>query len=192
LEYLKPGEAAELLKVSVHTLKQWIYQEKIRSIKTPGGHHRIPRAEIERLVGGQGIVGPTSGQTSMRGKQEMRRALVIEDNLDSRDLLANLLPTWGFEATAAITAVEALRLAQSGDFDLYIIDTWLPDGNGIDLCRRIRESDSVTPIVFYSALKADENKKAALEAGAHDYVLKPHFEQLKMAVSRAFESKPVK
>jgi molybdopterin-binding protein len=51
MELLKPDEAAEALRVSYPTLKQWIYRGKIRSVRTPGGHHRIPRSEIERLVG---------------------------------------------------------------------------------------------------------------------------------------------
>lgn len=48
---LKPQDAARLMNVSYPTLKQWIYLGKIRSVKTPGGHHRIPRAEVERFTG---------------------------------------------------------------------------------------------------------------------------------------------
>jgi molybdopterin-binding protein len=51
MEMIKPQEAARLLNVSYPTLKQWIYRGKLHSIKTPGGHHRIPRAEVERLSG---------------------------------------------------------------------------------------------------------------------------------------------
>ena len=51
MEQVRLREAAELLGVSYQTLKLWIYQKKIRSVKTPGGHHRIPRSEIERLSG---------------------------------------------------------------------------------------------------------------------------------------------
>ena len=50
-ELLKPFEAAQLAGVSYPTLKQWIYQGKIRSTKTAGGHHRIARSEIERVTG---------------------------------------------------------------------------------------------------------------------------------------------
>lgn len=49
-ELLKLAEAAKLAGVSYPTLKQWIYKGKIRSVKTAGGHHRIPRDEIERLT----------------------------------------------------------------------------------------------------------------------------------------------
>ena len=49
MELLKPQEAARLMSVSYPTLKQWIYNGKVQSIKTPGGHHRIPRSEIDRF-----------------------------------------------------------------------------------------------------------------------------------------------
>ena len=48
-ESLSPAEAAKTLGVSYPTIKQWIYRKRIRSVRTPGGHHRIPRSEITRL-----------------------------------------------------------------------------------------------------------------------------------------------
>ena len=55
MELLHLREAAERLGISYPTLKQWIYRRKIRSVKTPGGHHRIPVAELDRLFfGGRG------------------------------------------------------------------------------------------------------------------------------------------
>jgi len=50
MELLKPQDAARLMSVSYPTLKQWIYNGKVHSVKTPGGHHRIPRSEIERFA----------------------------------------------------------------------------------------------------------------------------------------------
>lgn len=49
-ELLKPREAALQLRISFPTIKQWIYARKIRSVKTAGGHHRIPQAEVDRLL----------------------------------------------------------------------------------------------------------------------------------------------
>jgi molybdopterin-binding protein len=49
MELLKPHDAARLMSVSYPTLKQWIYKGQVQSVKTPGGHHRIPRSEIERF-----------------------------------------------------------------------------------------------------------------------------------------------
>lgn len=49
-DVLKPREAALQLRISFPTIKQWIYARKIRSVKTPGGHHRIPQSEVDRLL----------------------------------------------------------------------------------------------------------------------------------------------
>ena len=49
-ELLKPREAALELRISFPTIKQWIYKRKIRSIRTAGGHHRIPQSEVDRLL----------------------------------------------------------------------------------------------------------------------------------------------
>jgi molybdopterin-binding protein len=49
-ELLKPREAALELRISFPTIKQWIYKQKIRSIRTAGGHHRIPQSEVDRLL----------------------------------------------------------------------------------------------------------------------------------------------
>jgi molybdopterin-binding protein len=51
MEMLKPLDAAKLMGVSYPTLKQWIYADKVRSVKTPGGHHRVPRSEVDRITG---------------------------------------------------------------------------------------------------------------------------------------------
>jgi molybdopterin-binding protein len=49
-EFLKPREAALELRISFPTIKQWIYKRKIRTIRTAGGHHRIPKSEVDRLL----------------------------------------------------------------------------------------------------------------------------------------------
>jgi molybdopterin-binding protein len=64
---LKPREAALELRISFPTIKQWIYAGKIRSVKTPGGHHRIPQSEIDRLLF------RTRGKTGPERQDVMRR-----------------------------------------------------------------------------------------------------------------------
>jgi len=66
-ELLKPREAALQLRISFPTIKQWIYARKIRSVKTPGGHHRIPQSEIDRLLF------RTRGKTAPEREDLMRR-----------------------------------------------------------------------------------------------------------------------
>src|SRR5277367_304878 len=66
-DLLKVGDAAVQLGVSFPTLKQWIYKKKIRSIRTAGGHHRIPQSEVDRLLF------RTRGKTEQQRKEEIRR-----------------------------------------------------------------------------------------------------------------------
>lgn len=76
---LKPVEAAKLAGVSYQTLKQWIYKGKIRSVKTPGGHHRIPAVEIEAITGGNTSTGPRKkpvGLDAISGRNKLRGTVV--------------------------------------------------------------------------------------------------------------------
>jgi molybdopterin-binding protein len=69
-ERLTPAEAADALGVSYATVKQWIYRRKIRSVRTPGGHHRIPASEIARLggtVGHASLLDAISGRNKLAG-----------------------------------------------------------------------------------------------------------------------------
>jgi len=66
-----------------------------------------------------------------------------------------------------------VALAGSQHFDLYLLDSWLPDGSGLDLCKQIREFDQATPIVFYSAAAYEIDRDQALLSGAQAYLVKP-------------------
>ncbi len=96
-ELLRLAEAARLAGVSYPTLKQWIYKGKIRSVKTAGGHHRIPREEVERLTGGASkkpargrpradsvSLSAISGRNKLRGRvTEVRReGLLVQVSVD--------------------------------------------------------------------------------------------------------------
>ena len=76
---LRPREAAVQLRISFPTIKQWIYANKIRSVQTPGGHHRIPQSEIDRLLfrtrgktapERQDIIRRVSGRNQLVGRVE--------------------------------------------------------------------------------------------------------------------------
>ena len=112
-----------------------------------------------------------------------KRILLVEDYEDSRDLATHTLT--GYTLTCARNFNEGLRLARQGGFDLYILDNWLPDKSGVELCRAIREFDPQTPILFYSAAAYKRDIEEAIRAGAQDYLAKPiHPDELKRAVVR--------
>ena len=112
-----------------------------------------------------------------------KRILLVEDYEDSRELATHTLTE--YTITCARNFNEGLRQARQGVFDLYILDNWLPDKSGVELCRAIREFDPHTPILFYSAAAYQRDIEEAIRAGAQDYLAKPiHPDELKQAVVR--------
>jgi DNA-binding response OmpR family regulator len=101
------------------------------------------------------------------------RVLYIEDHEDTRELVTLVLEQRSYEVVTGATIESGLALAGSQQFDLYLLDSWLPDGSGLDLCRQIREFDKVTPIVFYSAAAYEIDKDQAINSGAQAYLIKP-------------------
>ena len=110
--------------------------------------------------------------------------LLVDDHQDTRAMLELLLDEWGYRATIVATATEGLKHLLDHSFDLIILDNWLPDLDGIELCRQIREFNRVTPIVFFSAAAMGSEDRAALAAGANAYVYKgTGLGQLREAIS---------
>src|ERR1700755_113631 len=103
-----------------------------------------------------------------------KRILCVDDEEDTLDMLCGLLGLVNCEVLTAGTMAEALEMiAAGGAFDLYLLDYWLPGGSGAGLCRRIRETDPHTPVVFYSGASLDSEREEALAAGAQAYLVKP-------------------
>jgi len=112
-----------------------------------------------------------------------KRILLVEDYEDSRELATHTLTE--YTLTCARNFNEGLRLARQGGFDLYILDNWLPDKSGVELCHAIREFDPQTPILFYSAAAYAKDIQEGLRAGAQAYLVKPVIpEELRQAVAR--------
>ena len=98
--------------------------------------------------------------------------LVVEDEPPLRRFLRAALEGHGFRFLEAATMREALQLAPGHNPDVYLLDLGLPDGDGIDLARRLREWTRA-PIIVLSARGREEDKVNALDAGADDYLTKP-------------------
>ena len=107
-----------------------------------------------------------------------RRILCAEDDEDTCFMLTHLLEQENYEVRTARTVSEALELARVESFNLYILDEWFPREAGLGLCRKIREFDPHTPIIFYSGAAFDSDKEEALYAGAQAFVAKPYVEKL--------------
>src|ERR671912_406368 len=97
------------------------------------------------------------------------RVLYIEDHDDTRELVTLVLEQRSFEVVTGTSIQSGVALANSQEFDLYLLDSWLPDGSGLDLCRQIRKFDNTTPILFYSAAAYEIDRDQAIKSGAQAY-----------------------
>jgi DNA-binding response OmpR family regulator len=102
-----------------------------------------------------------------------RRILCTEDDDDTREILRLLLELHGFEVRCAENSAQAISLATTEKFDLYLLDNWMPEVAGDLLCQKLREFDSITPILFYSGAATESEKAQAIASGAQGYVVKP-------------------
>ena len=100
------------------------------------------------------------------------RVLVVDDELQILRALRVVLREAGFEVAAAQSAREALDIAAVNSPRAAIVDLVLPDGDGVEVTRRLREWSEM-PILVLSAVGDEEQKVKALEAGADDYITKP-------------------
>ena len=100
------------------------------------------------------------------------RVLLVDDEASIQRTVAPLLRSRGYDVEIAGTGAEALKLVADGARDLIVLDLGLPDLEGTEVCRRIREHLTV-PIIVLSARGAEADKVNALDLGADDYVTKP-------------------
>jgi DNA-binding response OmpR family regulator len=106
-------------------------------------------------------------------KTRQHHVLYIEDHVDTCDLVALVLAKHNYRVTTGSTIADALKLAREDCFDLYMLDSWLPDGSGIDLCKKLRELHPGIPIVFLSGAAYQADKQNAINSGAQGYFTKP-------------------
>ncbi len=122
-ELLKPIDAAQLAGVSYPTLKQWIYQGKIRSTKTAGGHHRIARSEIERVKGTKKAKvtrkGKPVGLDAISGRNKLPGTIT---ELRFEGLLVQVtIDVGGHEITSIITSDAARSLGLEEGISVYAL-----------------------------------------------------------------------
>jgi two-component system KDP operon response regulator KdpE len=130
----------------------------------------------------------------MIGKNSGARILVVDDERPIRRFLRAALTAHGFEVIEAATGQDALDIAANQNPDVIILDLGLPDMDGLEVTRRLREW-SETPIIILSVRDQEQDKVRALDAGADDYLTKPFGVQellarLRVAIRHAYKTEP--
>ena len=102
-----------------------------------------------------------------------KTVLIVEDEQNIVDILAFNLSREGYDTLEAYDGVTGLQLALEHNPDLILLDLMLPEMNGFEVCRRIRETGSTTPVLMLTAREEEADKVMGLELGADDYITKP-------------------
>ena len=127
-------------------------------VKTMTILHNAPRAQ-------------KAGTATM--EKNTQRILVVDDESSISELIATSLKFVGFEVRTAATGSEALRVAEEFRPHALILDVMLPDQNGFDVCRQLRQDGHSVGVLFLTAKDTVEDKIAGLTIGGDDYVTKP-------------------
>jgi CheY-like chemotaxis protein len=99
--------------------------------------------------------------------------LFVDDDPDIREMVQASLCAAGFQVSTSENAADVLQLAANERFDALLLDYWMPQVTGLELCRQIRSFDQNTPILICSGSVSAADKEAALLAGAQGHVGKP-------------------
>ncbi len=101
------------------------------------------------------------------------RVLVVEDEVKMAGLLRRALEEEGYAVDVAARAEDALWLGSETAYDAIVLDVLLPDGDGFDVCRRLREAGRWSPVLMVTARDSVPDRVAGLDSGADDYLTKP-------------------
>jgi CheY-like chemotaxis protein len=106
------------------------------------------------------------------------RILCVDDHEDTPEMLRFLLSESDYLVHAAHNIEEAMELASTHEFDLYVLDKRLPDGTGLELCAMLNQLTPGVPCIFYTGDAYEIHRQEAMAAGADAYVAKPEVEIL--------------
>jgi DNA-binding response OmpR family regulator len=116
--------------------------------------------------------------------------LVVEDEEKIARLLELELGYEGYSVTKVFDGIDALEKFRAYDWDLVLLDVMLPGISGIEILRRIRKNDLVTPVILLTAKSSVEDKVSGLDLGANDYITKPfQIEELLARIRAALRTK---
>ncbi len=161
-------EAAKICHVTHHSIKNWIKQGLIKASRTPGGHYRILEQDLDRFREKYDMFPREKGP----GK---RRVMIVDDDPDALALMEKILSDDGFELIKVSNATEVgLKAAQLSP-DLILLDFLMPEINGFEVCKALRENEMTRsiPIMAVTCLSKERDIERIFACGADEYLAKP-------------------
>jgi DNA-binding NtrC family response regulator len=123
--------------------------------------------------------------------KQQANLLIVDDELEIRELLKEFLQLKGYAVLTAANGVEALACLKDQKLDLALIDMWMPGMHGLEILRSIRAIDPSIGVIMMTGLCDAEVARQAIEYGAHDYLTKPlEFRRLEDAIRAGLTGAP--
>jgi len=186
-ELLSTFEAARYCQVHPGTIKNWIENENLKAFKTPGGHRRIYKRDLENFLKEKNM--PVSYESTNQPK----KVLIIDSDYREREKISKILLRWAgfFEVAAASNGFEAGELLVLFKPDLVILEKTLPGINASEVCLHIRSSLHLENSKILVLAKGSPGEKISREADA--VLSKPiHGERLLSELKRILGIKHLK
>lgn len=161
-------EAAKICHVTHHSIKNWIKQGLITASRTPGGHYRILEHDLDSFREEYDMFPKEKGSSK-------KRVLIVDDDPDALALMGNILTEDGMDVIKVSNATEAGLKAAQLTPDLILLDFLMPQINGFDVCKAIRENEltRTIPIMAVTCLTKEEEIERIFACGADEYLAKP-------------------
>ncbi len=164
---LTTHEVAKYLNVYTNTVIHWMNTGKLNGYRTPGGHRRILREELQKFVRKNGL------EECVR-MNSAKKILIVEDDTDAMDLYVKILENENYEIKKSFSGFSS---GVAVDFrpDLVILDIMLPDIDGYKVCELIRRNPETTrtKTMVISAINDGSKINKMFKLGANDYLTKP-------------------
>ncbi len=161
-------EAARICHVTHHSIKNWIRQGLIKASRTPGGHYRILEKDLDEFR--------EKYDMFPRDKNAKKyRIMVVDDEPDAINLIENMLGKDEYEIIKVNNATEVGLKAIQLSPDLILLDFLMPEINGFEVCRALRNNDMTRfiPIMAVTCLTKDSDIERIFACGADEYLAKP-------------------
>ena len=161
-------EAAKICHVTHHSIKNWIKQGLIRASRTPGGHYRILEDDLDAFREEYDMFPRDKGPSK-------QRVMIVDDDPDARALIEDILTDEGYELIKVSNATEVGLKAAQLTPDLILLDFLMPEINGFDVCRALRQNELTRsiPIMAVTCLSKEDDIERIFECGADEYLPKP-------------------
>jgi len=162
-DWLTLGQAASYLGVAQSTVRKWSDSGRLPAFKTPGGHRRFRRGDLDSFLAGSR--GSTSRGTPL--------VLIVDDDERLREYVRVNLEMDGYEVREAGNAKDGLAAVEEESPDLILLDVMMPGMDGWEMLRRVQERHGSVPVIMFSGKVDERSAEEADKRGASAFIGKP-------------------